>query len=146
MSTQVRLKRTIRICGVEENRLNVLLGQRNLLDKDIHDSQSRIAELIRQRDHQQIGTGNRVTIEQLTQCHTWMDGLDVKVHAESQRRDALLQQREKLQVKIVTQRSRLKGLEMLVDQLRLSLLSEQQAEQNLLADEQAIREYAGADQ
>ncbi|MCC9601999.1 flagellar FliJ family protein [Stieleria sp. JC731] len=142
MSTQQRLKRTERICKVEVNRLNALIGKRNLIDHQINEIQKLIAELIDQRDQQTFGEGCRPTIEQLTQSHVWIEGLDEKISNQRSKGEELNQKREQMQAEVLAQRTRLRGLEILVDQLRIAVNTEQQTQQFTLADEQAIRDFA----
>ncbi|OYP32288.1 flagellar FliJ family protein [Rhodopirellula sp. MGV] len=142
MSTQQKLKRTQRICKVETNRLNALVGKRNILDSQINAIRNNIAQLIRQRDQDSFASGTKPTLELLTQSHVWIDGLDEKINTEHERCRELQKQREELQSQVLQQRTRLRGMEILVDQLRLAVKSEQQAQQFTLADEQAIRDFA----
>ncbi|MCD0459814.1 flagellar FliJ family protein [Roseiconus lacunae] len=142
MSVQQRLKRTRRICSVEENRLNALIGKRNQIDTQIQSCVEQIKQLIRQRDHETMLASRHPSLEQLTQTHVWIEGLDESIQQQQSHKQELQQQRDELQSEVLGQRTRVRGLEILVDQLQLAVKTEQQAEQFTLADENAIRDFA----
>jgi hypothetical protein len=72
-----------------------------------------------------------------------MDGIDRTITLIEDEVQTLQHDRSNAQQRVMEQRSRVKGLETLIESLRFDVDSEAATEQMLIADEKALNDYAG---
>ena len=137
-----KLIRTQRIAGLEKTRLNALIADVVRIDAQINAHRQQINEL-RQRRDQTLSQQDRLTVELLNQNRIWMDGIDRTIAAIRAEIQKLSGERAEAQQLVMQQRSRVKGLETLLESLRFDVDSEAATEQMLIADEKALNDYAG---
>jgi len=137
-----QLARTERISELENARLNALIADVVRIDARINEQQRQIAELQQLRDRTLTGD-ERYTVEMLTQNSVWTDGVDRSIEAIRTTIQSLQGERTKAQQLVMQQRSRVKGLETLLESLRFDVKSKAATEQMLIADEKALNDYVG---
>lgn len=137
-----KLARTRRIAGLETTRLNALIADVVRIDAQINNAAEEISRLMGIRDNA-ITRPEQFTIEMLSQNGVWMEGIDRTIAAMNQQIESLNTERETAQEKVLEQRTRVKGLETLLESLRFDVDSEVATEQMLLADEKALNDFAG---
>lgn len=136
-----KLERVRRIHSLETSQMNVLIGDLARIDRQLASHFERLheLELIKQ---QGLATTQHYSIEFLTQTSLWIDSVnrsillarDVISKCQSERRDA--------QGRVMEQRTRVRGLEILIDQLRMDFDADEMTQQMLMADENALKNYA----
>src|SRR6056297_1137290 len=141
-ASQKKLVRTQRIAALETTRLNALIADVVRIDAQINARHKRMGELREVRDRE-FSSGRSLTVEMLSQNRVWMDGIDRTIAAIEDEVQTLHQDRSHAQQHVMEQRSRVKGLETLIESLRFDVDSEAATEQMLIADEKALNDYAG---
>jgi chromosome segregation ATPase len=140
--THKKLTRIRRIHHLEDCQLSALVAQVVRLDAVLNASRKQRGELIRTRD-QSWASDHRPSLEMLTQNGVWVEHLDRAIATLEQSIRETEQQRQQAQQRVMEQRSRVRGLEILIDQLRFDLDSQAETEQMLIADENALNDFAG---
>ncbi|MCA9136750.1 MAG: hypothetical protein KDB00_08325 [Planctomycetales bacterium] len=136
-----KLERIRRIHTLETSQMNVLIGDLARIDAELASHFKRLNEL-QLIKHQGLVSTQLGSIELLTQNGIWIDSInrsimlahDIISKCQSERRDA--------QSRVMEQRTRVRGLEILVDQLRLEFDADAMTQQMLMADENALKNFA----
>lgn len=141
--THLKWKRMRRVHGLESGRLTALVAEVVRIDTYRNRLADHRASLLRMRDAS-LSNENLSTIELRCQNNRWIDQINEQV-ITIDRKDAELQQlREQAQKRVMDQRAKVRGLEILVDQLKHEIRLEDESEQMLIADESALQDFQGS--
>ncbi len=141
-ASRSKLVRSERIAALETTRLNALIADVVRIDAQINARHKQIRDLRDVRDRE-FSSGKTLTVEMLSQNRVWMDGVDRTIAAIEDEVQTLHNDRSNAQQQVIEQRSRVKGLETLIESLRFDVDSETATEQMRIADEKALNDYAG---
>ena len=137
-----KLARTQRITKLENIRLTALVSDVVQIDAQLNACRAQVQEWISVRD-QSFTNSDQLTVEMLSQNGVWMEGIDRTIAEIQEQIRTLLGEREQAQQRVLEQRARVKGLEKLLDSIRFDVESELATQQMLIADENALKDYAG---
>ncbi|WP_182868012.1 flagellar FliJ family protein [Rhodopirellula sp. JC639] len=136
-----KIDRIRRIHSIESSQLNVLIGELARIDALLMSHRQRLEEFesVKRRG---LEITQNCSIEFLTQTHLWIDSIDRSIKIV---RDVIAKceaERHEARSRVMDQRTRVRGLEILMDQRRLEFDADAMTQQMLLADENALKKYA----
>ena len=136
-----KLDRIRRIHSLESNQLSVLIGDLARIDAELAAQREHLADL-EQMKEQGLATTHRFSVELLAQNAVWVDSVSRSIALASEIVAQHEAEREDANARLLDQRTRVRGLEILMDQLTLDIDAELQNREMLVADEQALEKYA----
>jgi hypothetical protein len=126
--------------ALESCQLNVLVVELARIDAKLTEQKAQVVEL-QEIKEQGLSTPNRSSLESLTQGNLWINSViqgiavALKATAETER------QRQEAHSRVLDRRAKVRGLEILIDQLKLQLTADAETQRAMMADEHALTEY-----
>ena len=136
-----KIDRSRRIHSLETSQLNVLIGELARLDALLASHQERLDEFEALK-RQGLEINQDCSIESLTQTNLWIDSIDRSIKIVREVLSKCESERAEARSRVMDQRTRVRGLEILMDQRRLEFDADAMTQQMLLADENALKKYA----
>ena len=136
-----KLERMRRIHALEANQLNVLIGDLARLDAVLASHQAHLAELEAMKQSS-LATSERLSVELLTQNRVWIDSLNRSIQLAHDIIEKCKAERDVAQSRLLDQRTRVRGLELLMDQRKLEFDADIVTQQMLIADDHALEKFA----
>ena len=140
IDVQKRLKRIQRIHGLETCQLNLLVVQLAKADSDLAEQNRQVLEMYATKE-QGLTDPSRCSLEMLTQNGRWIDSIHRAINVALKAVEETESKRRKLESKVLDQRGRVRGLETLMDQMRVALKADAETQTALMADENALKDY-----
>jgi hypothetical protein len=135
-----RLKRILRVHGLETSRLSVLVVELARIDRDLATQKAHVVEMQAIKE-QGLSAYTDCSVEVLTQTGLWIDSVKRAITDALNRMAGTESKRQQAQSRVMDQRARVRGLEILMDQLRFELDADAETKMVLLADEHALKDY-----
>lgn len=136
-----KMQRMQRIHSLELNQLNILIGDLARVDAELASQRKHLAELQSMKE-QGLAATDRFSVELLTQSNVWIDSVNRSIALANDIVAKCKAERDEAHSRVMHQRTRVRGLELLIDQLRLEFDADAETQQMLLADENALKKYA----
>ena len=140
IDVQKRLKRIQRIHGLETCQLNLLVVQLAKADSDLAEQNRQVLEMYATKE-QGLTDPSHCSLEMLTQNGRWIDSIHRAINVALKAVEETESKRRKLDSKVLDQRGRVRGLETLMDQMRVALKADAETQTALMADENALKDY-----
>ena len=136
-----KLQRMRRVHGLETSQLNVLVGDLARIDAKLAEQTSQLNELNSIKE-QGLSASGDFSVEFLTQTGIWIEGVNRLIQLAWNAISNTESERKEARSRVMTQRTRVRGLEILIDQLRFEFNADAATQQMLLADENALNGYS----
>ena len=136
-----KLDRMQRVRALEENQLNVLIGDLARIDAELASHRTHLADLEAMKE-KGLATTHRCSVELLTQNRVWIDSVNRSIRLAREIIDKAEEERQEAQTRVLDQRTRVRGLELLIDQIGLEIDADLETQQMLMADENALKNFA----
>ncbi|QEF97630.1 Flagellar FliJ protein [Stieleria maiorica] len=136
-----KIDRIRRIHSIESSQLNVLIGELARIDALLASHRKRLEDFESVK-RQGLEITRNCSIEFLTQTHLWIESIDRSIKIVRDEIDKCEAERREARSRVMDQRTRVRGLEILMDQRRLEFDADAMTQQMLLADENALKKYA----
>ena len=130
-----------RIHSLESSQLNGLIGRLAQIDATLTALRQQM-ESLKEIQRQGLETHDHCSVEYLTQSSLWIDSVDRSMALVRDSIGTCQAERQEAHAKVLEQRTRVRGLELLIEQLRFEFEADVQTQQMLLADENALKNYA----
>lgn len=138
---KTKLDRMNRIHALETSQLNVLIAELARIDAIMASHMQRLHDL-EDVKRQGLEASATCSIEYLTQNSVWIDSLDRSIQLARDVIAKCAEERLQARSRVMDQRTRVRGLEILIDQLRLDFEADAATRQMLMADDNALNKYA----
>lgn len=136
-----KLDRMQRVRALEENQLNVLIGDLARIDAELASHRTHLADLEAMKE-KGLATTHRFSVELLTQNSVWIDSVNRSIRLAREIIHKAEEERQEAQTRVLDQRTRVRGLELLIDQIGLEIDADLETQQMLMADENALKNFA----
>ena len=135
-----KLRKVQRILAIDQNRLKIIIGELAVIESSLKWQQEQLGELqMLQSQDLQVNLGS---VETLTQTRIWLDSIEEAIRAVIQQIESTQRSRDESYQRMLEQRARVRGLEILADQLQLQIGMDVESQQSRFADEVALKDFA----
>ncbi len=136
-----KIDRMRRIHSLESNQLTVLIGDLARIDAELAKQRKHHDEL-RQMKDEGLAATTHTSVELLTQNNIWIDSVNRSLALAAEIISKQEGERADANARMMDQRARVRGLELLVDQLKIEQDADEESQQMLSADDHAMKKYA----